>query len=131
MTPQNPSVNEAPSSLRVLLVDDDPVVLLILSEYLKGIGTSVVKALTADEALYTLFTDTYDLLITDQCMPDMSGDSLIDAVRKEQPNIKAILLSGRNAPPHHKADTFLLKPFKQQDLEAVIQSLFPERSVRL
>lgn len=58
---------------RILLIDDDPAVLLTVGDRLKLEGYDVLKAASGDQALATLRTETPDLIILDITMPGMSG----------------------------------------------------------
>ncbi len=98
--PQSPSTpaieNKLPHSLRILCVDDEPGILAIMKPVLESAGHSVLIASHALSAL-TLFQkdqNAFDLIITDQNMPDLVGTLLIRAIKKMQPNLSCILITG-------------------------------------
>ena len=69
---------------RALLVDDDPIVLAILSSLLDELGIDSVQAHDGRSGLRQLTDDllSLDLLVTDLHMPDLTGDALVLAVRE-------------------------------------------------
>jgi CheY-like chemotaxis protein len=62
-------------SLRVLAVDDDRLVLFNTAAMLEDLGHAVVEAGSGEEALNALRNSNFDLVITDQVMPKMTGVS--------------------------------------------------------
>lgn len=69
---------------RALLVDDDPVVLAILSSLLDELGVECLQATDGRSGLRRLTEDLLDidLLVTDLVMPELGGDALVMAVRE-------------------------------------------------
>lgn len=77
------------SPAHILLVDDDPAVLEVISTSLKGAGYTVVAAKNGKEALFKMFTDSSwgengfpDLIIADVMMPVMDGYEFCEKVKK-------------------------------------------------
>jgi DNA-binding NtrC family response regulator len=58
---------------KILLIDDDPAVLLTVGDRLRLEGYDVIKAASGDQALILLRTDTPDLILLDVTMPGMTG----------------------------------------------------------
>jgi signal transduction histidine kinase len=81
---------------RVLLVDDDEVVALTLEAWLGRAGCVVRRCLSGREALRCLEAgpDAFDLLVTDQTMPQMTGLELLSLARARLPRLPAVLISG-------------------------------------
>ena len=80
---------------RVLLVDDDEVVLGVMSESLKSKGFEVIAVGGVTDALKCIATETFDVLITDLHMPHAGdGFTVISAMRHSQPTALTMLLSG-------------------------------------
>ncbi len=80
---------------RVLLVDDDKVVLDVMRESLKSKGFEVVAVGGVTEALKCIATENFDVLITDLHMPNAGdGFTVISAMRHSQPAALTMLLSG-------------------------------------
>jgi PAS domain S-box-containing protein len=124
-TPGTPSPAAASSkrTLRVLAVDDDPLVLFNTVAMLEDLGHTAVEAPSASEALKHLRERSFDLVITDQAMPKMTGMQLIEAMKAEWPDLPAVLATGYAELPGG-AGTDLLKlskPFTEQDLQSVLE----------
>ena len=78
---------------RILVVDDEPIVLKSLSETLREEGCEVVTACNATEALDYVRKQQFAVVITDQRMPRMSGLELLERVRLLQPAASRILVT--------------------------------------
>jgi PAS domain S-box-containing protein len=115
----------APGKLRVLAVDDDRLVLFNTTAMLEDLGHEVVEAGSGDEALALLEKDRFDLIITDQAMPRMTGLQLLDIVRQRWPALPVILATGYAEIPGGARVTVpkLSKPFTEQELaQALMQA---------
>jgi DNA-binding NtrC family response regulator len=75
-------------------VDDDPSVREVMTEYLAGDGHRVEAAANGAEGLQKFRAGWFDVVITDQAMPAMSGDELAAAVKAQAPNKPVILVTG-------------------------------------
>src|SRR5690606_12328556 len=81
--------------LRVLAVDDDALVLLNTAMMLEDLGHDVVEAHSGDKALQLLESQPdFDLVITDQAMPRMTGMALAAEIAASRPGLPVILASG-------------------------------------
>jgi PAS domain S-box-containing protein len=109
-------------SLRILAVDDDPIVLLNTATTLSDMGHQVLQADSGAAALDVLSREPVDLLLTDYTMPKMNGAELIDRARESRPDLKAIIASGFASVPEGKAIDVprLSKPFTDMDLAGAI-----------
>lgn len=79
---------------RILLVDDDPLVLGTLREALESAGYDVATADNGRKAMLELSRAPADLLVTDLIMPTQEGVETIMAVRKAYPTLPIIAISG-------------------------------------
>ena len=117
--------------LKILVVDDDDLVLMNTSAMLEDLGHVVLEARSAAQALQILKREPgIDLLVTDQAMPNMTGLQLVEAARNLQPALAVILATGyAELPPGaDPALGRLAKPFTQLDLaEAVGRAIEPAR----
>ena len=110
-------------ALRVVAVDDDPLVLAGTASMLEDLGHSVLSASGAVEALGMIRNEPgIDLVISDQVMPKMTGLQLFEVLRQEHPDLRLILASGFADLP---ASAYALavkvaKPFDQQQLADAI-----------
>jgi signal transduction histidine kinase/FixJ family two-component response regulator len=117
------------SPLRLLCIDDEPVVLEVLQELLQHLGHQTCTALGAQEGL-TLFRDRalrqecFDAVITDLGMPGMDGFSLARQLKSEFPSTPIILLTGwgiflgADDPVSSTVDLILPKPPAVNDLQS-------------
>ncbi|UYP32254.1 response regulator [Pseudomonas sp. Z8(2022)] len=112
----------------VLVVDDDPLVLLSTTAMLEDLGATVSQASSAEEAVAALKTMIVDLVITDQVMPGMTGTQLAEQLRSTHPRLPVILASGfadKAAEELGFRLPRLYKPFDQETLARVsLQALF-------
>jgi signal transduction histidine kinase len=134
--PQSPSeyVQEAPvvelaqapaSRIRILLVDDDVLVSTGTAAILEDLGHEVVEVNSGREALILIGDDPhFDLVITDQAMPGMTGLELAAELRSSYPSLPVVLASGyadlANATAGSVEVPRLAKPFRQSDISRLI-----------
>ena len=113
----------AAAPLRVLLVDDEPLVRASTAAMLQAMRHEVTECGSGAEAL-RLIERGYvpDLLVTDQVMPQMTGDRLAALVREHRPAARALIISGfRGAAVSPAAAAgWLAKPFRAEELAAAI-----------
>lgn len=121
--------------LLILVADDNPGVLLAITDYLELLGYSVIAARDGQEALERLETYHPHLMIADIRMPRKNGYQLIKQVR-QRPQFRllpVIFLTQRNSTEERilgyqaGCDVYLPKPFEMEELGAVIRNLL-ERS---
>jgi predicted DNA-binding ribbon-helix-helix protein len=109
-----------PSRRRVLVVDDDPLVLSATASMLADLGCEVVTSGNGSDALEKLAADqSIRILITDITMPGLSGHELAARARRLRPSLQAILLSGRET--DGRGLPLLRKPLLQADLTRVMR----------
>jgi DNA-binding response OmpR family regulator len=107
------------SSHRVLVVDDDDDVRIMMSAILESKGFEVVSAANVTEALKLIATESFDVLITDLHMPNPSdGFTVVSAMRHSQPDALTLLVSGYPDVQSAmsaillQADEIIVKPFE-------------------
>lgn len=116
--------------LRVLLVDDEPIARDVVTKYLQADDHEVVAANSAAEALRHFKADAFDLLVTDQAMPGMSGLQLAALIKDIKPTQPVILLTGFSDPALAEGelpagiDAILQKPMSKLDLRGAVAGLF-------
>ncbi|MEO1478125.1 MAG: ATP-binding protein [Bacteroidota bacterium] len=110
---------------RLLVVDDEEMVRSVTGRLLRLKGHEVDEAEGGDKALALIADHPYDLVLTDLSMPEMSGRELAFRIRQHHPRQPIILLTGdtdaEDGTEH--VDVVVKKPFKLDDLEAVVQRL--------
>ncbi|MDO8878351.1 MAG: PAS domain S-box protein [Pseudolabrys sp.] len=112
--------------LRIVAVDDDPLVLTNTVAMLEYLGHVCYAASSAQQALDILKSDDkIDLVITDQIMPKMTGLQLAKAIQSDRPNFPVILASGYAGLDQESAIKvpLLAKPFTLDQLAAQIVRL--------
>lgn len=104
-------------SLKLLVIDDNEVILEILENFLSLKKYDLVTASTGFDGinLFNSEVDTFDLVITDIIMPDISGVGVISMLKKKRPDIPIIAITGFGKHPEllateAKADVVLEKP---------------------
>jgi CheY-like chemotaxis protein len=119
---------------RILLIDDDDSFRTMLRQTLAHFGHTVIEARNGKEGL-ELFPDAHaDLLITDIVMPEKEGLEVLMELRKKQPPVKIIAISGGgrqgatdllHVAKLMGAAKVLAKPFSNEDLIMAINELVP------
>ena len=79
---------------KVLIVDDDKAFLQILAERMRNRGMEVTTAESAAVALRLLESESYDAVLLDLMMPEMGGIEALQIMRRKQPEIQVIFLTG-------------------------------------
>ncbi|MGH8419368.1 MAG: PAS domain S-box protein [Pseudomonas sp.] len=108
-----------PRQLKVLFVDDDPLVLLSTRAMIEDLGHRVQAACDGVEALALIREhNDFDLVITDYVMPTMSGSELAEQISRLRPALPIIISSGFTDAPSLATSGLprLPKPFNQTDL---------------
>lgn len=127
--PEEGSTDPMPSALRVLVVDDDPSVREVTTEYLLADGHTVEVAKNGVEALEAVGSGSFDLVVTDRAMPEMSGDQLATIIRERAPETKIIMLTGFGMVMDHPPDDvdgIASKPITLTDLRRVVARVMTE-----
>ncbi len=88
------SASLGPTAPHILIVDDEPVILQILSAVFEGEGHIITCVGTGTEALEVLQTKGCDLLITDKNLPDVNGMALLRACKERDPLAEVIVITG-------------------------------------
>ena len=128
---QTAATVEVPTGLRLLLVDDDPILLKSLSDALEADGHEIVTANGGREGIETFreaheAKQVFDAVITDLGMPYVDGRQVANAVKSIEPDAKVILLTGwgqrlqaeGDLPAH--VDLVLAKPPRLRELREAL-----------
>lgn len=121
----------------ILVIDDDPLIRAAVRACLERAGYGVGEADDGHPGLEAFNSGSYDLVIVDLFMPEVEGLETIRAIRRVDPRIPIIAISGGGAVPHMDflkaaqsfgASTALLKPFTNDELLRELASLLkPEK----
>lgn len=112
----------------ILLVDDEPLMLDLLSLYLSPLGYHCIKKESALDAIAYLETNSADLILLDIMMPDMDGFDACQEIRKEW-DIPIIMLTAMSEKTDivkglkSGADDYISKPFDEEELTARIEAV--------
>jgi len=85
---------KAPKLLRILFVEDEPIVRNLMAEFLKSEGYEVDAASDPGEALRFIENSSYDLIITDLGLPGIGGEGLLKEINARQIKVPIIVASG-------------------------------------
>jgi len=129
--PEEP-VPEEGRPLRLLVVDDEPLVLELLPALLEG--HQVDTAQGGEEGLEALERQSYDAVITDWVMPHTSGLEIVAAARR-RPGMVVVLMTGWQqrgtaADPLQGVDIVFPKPFERADVERLLGQIWQQLSRR-
>lgn len=122
--------------IRVLIVDDEEQLVEAFKKKLSREGLAVTAASTAREAMAVMKKQTFDVCVLDIRLPDMDGVELLESIKKNEPKLEIIMLTG-----HASVDTaiqsmklgaydYLSKPCKLTELSNVIQKAYEKKALR-
>ena len=119
---------------RVLVADDEPMIAAYVRELLESQGHQVTLAHdgAAALALFRERPDAFDLVITDQTMPRLSGTGLVKAIRALRPGVPAVLCTGYSDSIDLRSarklgvSRFLTKPVESQTMLRVVSELLAD-----
>ncbi|HIK30024.1 MAG TPA: response regulator transcription factor [Oscillatoriales cyanobacterium M4454_W2019_049] len=127
---------KAGSQKRLLLIDDDPNLILLVKDYLEFRGYEVVAAGNGIEALESLKQKLPDLIVCDVMMPEMDGYTFVQHIREDARTnwIPVLFLSAKGQSQDRVkglntgADVYMSKPFEPEELVAQVESLLRQTS---
>ena len=118
-----PAENEASGS-RILVVEDEVMLLMVVAETLRDAGHTVWEAENSERALAILNDKPeIELMITDVKMPGISGYQLADVALTMRPQLKVMVMTGYAQDPFpakHVAIPVLYKPFDFNKLAGIV-----------
>jgi|WetSurMetagenome_2_1015567.scaffolds.fasta_scaffold1180249_1 DNA-binding response OmpR family regulator len=118
---------------KILIVDDDAIIVSLISKILKSQGYSVSTARTGRDALAKVNSSYYNLVLLDIGLPDMMGTKLLERIRSSNNNIIVIMITGQ---PRLEssidsinlgADGYLVKPINNIELLGLIERKLTQR----
>lgn len=121
---------------QLVIVDDDPGILSLLTDFFASYGYPFRMAQNGLEALKLLEQFDATIIITDLLMPNMDGMELIHEVKKNAPDIDIIVVTGFAKQYRYTdvikagATDFIQKPFNLDELEAKLNRVVRERQLR-
>ena len=120
-----------PSPTRILVVDDDPAIRLLLDRILAAAGYAVEQFATAEEALARLRAEPPDLVLLDLHLPDRSGQEVLEEIREDPVTrlLPVVMLTGVSSPAERMraqalgVTDFISKPFVPDELLPRVRAL--------
>jgi len=122
-------MNTELKKVKILFVEDDPNLSMVLTDYLEMIGYQVDHAQDGVEGLQYYLSGKYDLLILDIMMPKKDGFTLAGDVRKQNETVPIIFLTAKNMKEDRirgfqiGCDDYLTKPFSTEELSLRIKAI--------
>ncbi len=107
---------------KILLVDDDPLVLKLIGQQLESEGYKVTRAESGEKAIKVLEKDTFELVITDLVMEEINGFKIVKRAKELCPETQVIILTGYKETDfvidalRLGVDDYMLKPCDEEDL---------------
>ncbi|MDR1781693.1 MAG: response regulator transcription factor [Bacilli bacterium] len=114
---------------KICIIEDDNTLQLVLSYELRNCDYEVEVASDGLEGLNLLKSNNFDLAIIDWMLPNMSGIDIIKEIRKDDNNIRIIMLTAKDNEMDivegldSGADDYLTKPFSTRELKARVKSM--------
>lgn len=122
-------------ALKILVAEDDLQMQFAITASLQRAGYQVTITADGLQCLQKLEQESFDLIITDQRMPEMTGLELLTALKKREISTPAIMITAHGTinqaveAMQHGAADFISKPFSMEDLVRVVERvLSPEAS---
>ena len=121
------------SGKQIFIVDDDPVIRILVSDYLESQGHAVCALESAKACMERLVETLPDLIFVDMQMPEMSGAELLQIIRHtpEFSSVPVIICSAGNDLEGYtnrnfnvSANEYLSKPFDIRSLSGIIERIF-------
>ncbi len=115
-------------SLKIMVVDDEPMIIDVIKAYLQKEGYEVYSAETGSEALRKIDQINPDFIILDLMLPDFSGEEICKWVR-EKSNVPIMMLTAKTSEDDRingiviGADDYLTKPFSPREVVVRVQAI--------
>lgn len=106
---------------RILIIDDEPLVLATLERALKKVDYLVCAVSCKEDFGSALLEGVFDMAILDLHLPGAITEELAMMAMEKNPEIKFLYVSGSTTPPGEK--NFLQKPFRIEDLREMVRAI--------
>jgi DNA-binding NtrC family response regulator len=121
---------------RILVVDDEPMIVSLLSTILRERGWDVTEARSGTDGIDQLDRGRFDVILTDLMMPGESGIDLLRASKEIHPDVEVILMTG-----YANADTaieamrngafhYIMKPLKTEEVLHLVEKAYSQRQLQ-
>jgi signal transduction histidine kinase len=121
---------------RILIVDDDEMILDSLKALLKHKGYEITTTNSAKEALTSLSKNVFDLAILDIMMPEMTGFELLDSLDRAKLNTMFMIMTGDASMDYaieairKMANDYIRKPFEPDELLMRVEMVLKQKKIR-
>ena len=118
---------------KILIIEDDAIIISSLSMILKSQGYFVTTARTGKDALEKVQATHYNLVLLDIGLPDMTGTEILKKIRETNHDIIVIMITGHPCldssidSVNHGADGYIVKPINNKDLVDIIEEKLKQR----
>jgi len=117
---------------KLLIVDDEKDVVLVLKDFFVSKGHRVLTAFNGTEAMKLLKEESINLILLDIQMPDINGIDILKEIKKKDASVKTVVLTGFSDEYKEEierigCDAFLTKPFSINTLISVVESLLVDK----
>lgn len=122
--------------MRILIVDDEPVLQDVLSTLLRREGFQVVQALSAGDALQKVEEQEIDLVLLDLMLPDRSGMEVLKELKRRDPEVVVVVITAYSsvetaiAAMRDGAFHYIPKPFKNQEVVLTVRKGLEQHRLR-
>lgn len=122
-------------NIKILIVDDDPIVMEVMKSLVSSYGYALATAEDGLQALAKLEVDHFPIIITDINMPNMNGMELLRYVKEHYPNTGVIVVTGLSEEYTYidvinaGAIDFMTKPFNSSELLAKLRRVVREQTM--
>lgn len=121
---------------RILIVEDEPDVLLLLENRVRGAGHDVMSASDGERGLELALSEVPDLIVLDWMMPKLDGIEVLERLRADETGrgIKVLMLTARSQQNDVErafaagTDDYIVKPFSSRELIERIAALLPAQA---
>jgi len=131
VTVDNPAAPQFRGTKRIMIVDDEELIFKINKRRLEGLGYKVDCFVKSRDALesFRSFPEKYDLLVTDQTMPEISGLDLTKAFLEMKPELPVIMCTAHSGIAtaekalSHGIEVYLNKPLESDELVYAVEKV--------
>jgi len=129
MSKQMDKMNVDINNARILFVEDDPNLSMVLKDYLEMIGYKVDHGLDGEIGLSLFMKNKYDIVILDIMMPKKDGFTMADEIRQIDTKIPLVFLTAKNLKEdkltgfRKGCDDYITKPFSTEELNLRIKAI--------
>ena len=128
------STNTLIQHKRILVIDDNELMRIVVSDSLSRFGYEVVTARDGGEGYELLLQNRFDLVITDCQMPKIDGWHLVDLIKECRPYTPVLMITGQSRNEivekmtTGQVDFLMFKPFEMEELHQIVQSFLVNNS---